>query len=148
MAPAPGTAQPPVSGGTQGRAHGSSQPKSSGVQKAQSLKLSALSHLQGASDTPVSSKAPLHTALLHSCHAVMEAQLSPTSSSSVLSRARVAPGPHPILSCLGTELCSTSHHHPLQRATLLTCLKARSKSHFLKKNQLFLVCQLPSPRPL
>lgn len=134
MAAAPGTAQPPAPGGTQGKAHGSSQPKSSGLQTAQSLKLFALSHLQGASDTPVSSKPPLHTALLHSCHAVMEAQLSPHQQQLiVLSRARVAPGPHPILSCWGTELCSTSHHHPLQRATLLTCLNARSKSHFLKK---------------
>lgn len=106
------------------------------AQTAQSLKLFALSHLKGASHTLLSSKPPLHRALIHSCHAVMEAQLSNTSSS-VLSQARVAPGPHPILSCWGTELRSTSHLHPLQKAVTLlrgrSKVKARSKSHFLKK---------------
>lgn len=89
----------------------------------------------------MSSRPSFHAALVHSCHAVTEAQLSSSSPHWCCLESGWPLVPIPSSAAGGQRAVSTIL---CARATLLSCLKARSKSHFFPEEQLPFPC-VPTP---
>lgn len=114
LAPVPWTAQPPAPGCTQGRALGSSgeaQPRSSGSSNSSKPPAFCTVTSQRSLTHPVSSKPPFPAALVHSCCAVTEAQLS----SSPPPAPRCCPQSGWPLLLTPSSAAGGHHHHPLPK---------------------------------